>query len=260
MPDYWSNSIVKQGTSQGMGYPGTGGGTIDEIQSQIGMPPTYTAPTYTAPPAYVAPTYDEDRISALEQQKAAPGLRAARSQIEQVQGRYEENPNVKAMTLRQALAGYGLAVEQTMAGAETAAETEYGREYATKSQEAQINYQGATTTAQTQYQGALTAAQATFQGQETQYQDLFANYMKQRYGGPSATPAGTPAAKTPQYGGGAKGVSWAPSDPNAPLQDTWAQYDTWAMNLPGTGGGTGGYSWPSESPTIPSGGDSGGSD
>jgi hypothetical protein len=209
----------------------TGAGPIDAGSgfNNLNAPlPTYNAPTYTPPAPYVAPEWDESKIESLAQRKAAPGLRAARSQIQQVQGRYEENPNVKAMTLRQALAGYGLAVEQVLGGAETSAETEYGREYATKQNESQINYQGDTTTAQTKYQGALAAANASFQASLTQYQDLFQNYMKQRYGGPNATPAGTPGAGSGGKGGGTS-VKWASSTPSA---DPWAPGGAFNPGLP----------------------------
>jgi hypothetical protein len=216
-------------------HAGQGGTNLgSSFDNVIGVAPVYNAPTYTPPPDYVAPTYDEGRIESLAQQKAAPGLRAARSQIQQIQGKYEENPNVKAMTLREALAGYGLAVANVMGGAETSAESEYGREYGTQERQAEINYQGATTTAQTQFQGALASASANLQSGLTRYQDLFQNYMKQQYGGPSATPAGTPAATNKGKG---TGVNWAKSTDTS--SDPWAPGGNFNPNpAPPNAGGT----------------------
>lgn len=88
------------------------------------------------------PDYDQDRVESLAQRLAAPGIRRLRDQVQQVQGGVYDNPNVKAMTLRQALEGYGQGLEGVMGSAFGTASQIYNQEYQPKVQEATINYQG----------------------------------------------------------------------------------------------------------------------
>lgn len=88
------------------------------------------APTMGGAPTYEKPEYDESKVSALTQKRAAPGVRRLREVTQRAMGATYENPNVKRMTVRSALAGYGTGLESVMAGAGTTARAEYGQEYA----------------------------------------------------------------------------------------------------------------------------------
>lgn len=117
-------------------------------------------PEYGAIPDFVAPEWDEREINRMTQQKAAPGVRKLRGAVQQAMGRSYENPNVGRMTLRDALAGYGLGLEGVMAGAGSQALGEYGRKY------------------QTDYQGATTKYTADRQAQASVFNAAWNNYLK----------------------------------------------------------------------------------
>ena len=80
-------------------------------------------------PKFEAPKWDEKRVRRLTQSKAAPGVRRLRKSVQQIASKYYENPNVRAMTLREALGGYGQGLQSVMAGAESAANAEEQRKY-----------------------------------------------------------------------------------------------------------------------------------
>lgn len=106
-------------------------------------------------PTYTAPKYDTGRIESLAQRTAAPGIRNLRSQVQATQQGYYENPNVKAQTLRDALAGYGQGLESVMAGALATSTNMYNQEYGTKQQEEMTNYQSKFQKAMSRYQADL---------------------------------------------------------------------------------------------------------
>jgi len=106
-----------------------------------GPPARMLTPRVTAGQLEI-PEYDNQRVEALAQRAAAPGIRKLRDQVQQVQGANPENPNVKAMNLRQALAGYGSGLETVMGGALSAGTSMYGQEYDPQVAEATTNYQG----------------------------------------------------------------------------------------------------------------------
>lgn len=105
-------------------------------------------------PEMKLPPFDESRISELEQKAAAPGMRALRQSVREVQGKYYENPNVKRMTLRDALAGYGAGIENVMTGARREAQAQYEEEYRPQVQKAQMEYQAQVQGVMNQYQNA----------------------------------------------------------------------------------------------------------
>lgn len=78
------------------------------------------------------PVYDTNRVEALAQRVAAPGIRRLRNEIQNVQGANYENPNVKSMTLRHALEGYGSGLESVMGGAFQTGSGMYNQEYQPK--------------------------------------------------------------------------------------------------------------------------------
>jgi hypothetical protein len=123
--------------------------------------PAGPTPEYGEIPDFVAPEWNEREINRMTQQKAAPGVRKLRTAIQQAQSRTYENPNVGRMTLRDALAGYGLGLEGVMAGAGSQALSEYGRKY------------------QTQYEGGMAKYSADRAAQASMFNAAWNNYLKQ---------------------------------------------------------------------------------
>ncbi len=132
-----------------------GGPKTVSTQSKI-LPTDLTPPVYpTNIPTYTPPAYDTQRVQALTQLAAGPGMRNLRTQMREAQGKYYENPNVKRMTLRDAMAGYGMGMENVMGGARSQATQQYQAEYAPEVTAAQTNYQAQINQMNAQYQAAL---------------------------------------------------------------------------------------------------------
>lgn len=87
-------------------------------------------------PDFDAPEYDRRRVRQLTQEQAAPQIRKLRDTVQQAMASSYENPNVRAMTLRDALAGYGLGLEGALSGAQDRAMKEYATEYEGEYEEA----------------------------------------------------------------------------------------------------------------------------
>jgi hypothetical protein len=145
---------------------------------------TYQAPTYTAPSEYTAPVYDESRITDLTQTSSAGAIRGLRSAMQRVAGGSYANPNVRRMTLREALAGYGQGLQSAISAASETARKLYNTEYETKAEEKKINYNTAAQASQAQYQAQTQQSQAEFAAEQnrynTEYQTAWANYNTQR--------------------------------------------------------------------------------
>ncbi len=132
-----------------------GGPKTVSTQSKI-LPTDLTPPVYpTNIPTYTPPAYDTQRVQALTELAAGPGMRNLRTQMREAQGKYYENPNVKRMTLRDAMAGYGMGMENVMGGARNQATQQYQAEYAPEVAAAQTNYQAQINQMNAQYQAAL---------------------------------------------------------------------------------------------------------
>jgi hypothetical protein len=163
LPDYDPNSFNYNETLVFGTPPSYGGYTSEDV-------PTYNQ-SYTKLPTYTAPTYDENAITTLAQQRAAPGLRALRNQVNRASGVNYENPNAKRMTLRDALQGYGQGVANVINAAGQQATSEYNAKYSRQSENAANEFQSQSASvasenqyagdvAKTQYSGALTGWQA----------------------------------------------------------------------------------------------------
>jgi hypothetical protein len=132
--------------------------------------PTYKAPVYEEAvmgdmPTFTAPEYDEGAIAKKTQKYAAPGIRGLRTAMQETTAQRYDNPNVKRMTLRDALLGYGQGLESVMAGAGKTASAEYAQEYAYKYKEAGMNYATAVQAVRDKYQGQSAAKNAKFQAE-----------------------------------------------------------------------------------------------
>jgi hypothetical protein len=86
-----------------------------------------TTPGTTTPGG--VPAYDMSKVESMAQRIAAPAVRSLRNTVQDVQQGVYDNPNVKSMTIRQALAGYGQGLESAMSGALTSAAGIYNVPY-----------------------------------------------------------------------------------------------------------------------------------
>jgi len=141
--------------------------------------PKFETPEFVGPkgydvPDFNAPEYDEEEVKARTRKKAAPGLRNLRQQMNVAQTQQYENPNVKAMTMRDAMTGYGQGLESVMAGAEASARAEYGSEYALDYETAKSNYVTGVQQSRDEYEvlsrGLLASYQADVQGARMDYE------------------------------------------------------------------------------------------
>jgi hypothetical protein len=92
---------------------------------------------------YKAPEYDNQKVAAYQQKFAAAGVRRLRDQVQKAQTQAYDNPNSKRMVMRDALQGYGVGLDQVMAGAFGRATSAYNTEYQRSQHEAMTNFQAA---------------------------------------------------------------------------------------------------------------------
>ena len=78
---------------------------------------------------YSAPAYDEGRVQSLTQTSAAGAIRGLRSAMQGAANGSFANPNVRRMTLRDALAGYGQGLQSAISAASDTARGLYNTEY-----------------------------------------------------------------------------------------------------------------------------------
>lgn len=147
----------------GRSYPVGGRGAGATRTTVTGREPTMPKPEMPTIPAFKMPEWDESKIRKAAQRKAAPRLRSLRRQMEREAGRQYENPNVKRMTLRQAMEGYGLGLGSIMSEAEAAGRAEYGQEYGREFAGAQATYAAKTQAMMASYQNAFNAYLASMQ-------------------------------------------------------------------------------------------------
>jgi hypothetical protein len=129
-----------------------------------GAAPVYNAPQYRDLPTYTAPEWNEAEIDALTQKRASSGLRAMRQQVNRVSGMSADNPNMKRMTLRDALSGYGSGISNVMGSAAQVAAGEYGNKYARTSANEAAEYQSEAAKASAFNQSAAESARMGYQG------------------------------------------------------------------------------------------------
>lgn len=131
----------------------SGSGQTSAVEPTRADVPEYVAPTFEAP------EYNEGEIDALTQKKASPTIRRLRQSYQQAAMQNYENPNVKSMTLRNALQSYGLGSAQTLESAGSAAANEYNQKYSKAYQSALTNFNAKTQAALTNYQTAVNTSQ-----------------------------------------------------------------------------------------------------
>lgn len=98
---------------------------------------------------------DKRKIRSLTQQIAAPSIRKLQEGLQTGMNTKSDNPNVRRMTLREALQGYGTGLESAMSGAGGQARSEHQQELNQQNAEAQANWQAKTQSLMTAYQNAF---------------------------------------------------------------------------------------------------------
>lgn len=130
----WNNYVFKGGDR-----PDVGGGEMPDF------------PGAGDAPKLNLPEYDEKKVSALTQKRAAPSIRRLRETTQAATSGSYDNPNVKRMTVREALAGYGTGLEGIVAGAGRAASGEYGQQFAASVNAEMARFQGSLSRQAQQY-------------------------------------------------------------------------------------------------------------
>jgi hypothetical protein len=158
----------RYGYSRGGGYYGGGGGTRTSVSTT-----TFTMPRPKTPdlPTLELPKVDKRAVAALAQRAAAPGIRSLRETVQQAMGASYENPNVRRMTLREALQGYGAGLEKVMAGAQAQARQEHQQELNLLAEERQQNWRAQVQRAMDSYNKAWSEYLASAKKTTTQTSD-----------------------------------------------------------------------------------------
>lgn len=135
----------------------------------FGDTPIYQVSSEYSPKVYHAPAYDENKVRAITQEQAAPVIRGLRSAIQRVSSQRTDNPNVRKMTLREALAGYGQGLQSAISQASSTARGLYNQEYAIKSDAAKTNFGAQTEANKINYQSQTDASKINFGAQMDKY-------------------------------------------------------------------------------------------
>ncbi len=138
-PNDWS--LTPSGGS-GRAYRTSGGGGGGGSRTSISSV-QFTQPRPQAPelPTLEFAKPDKRAMAALAQKAAAPGIRGLREAVQQAAIQTYENPNVRRMTLREALQGYGAGLEKVLGGAQHQARQEHMQELQVENQQRQLNWQ-----------------------------------------------------------------------------------------------------------------------
>jgi hypothetical protein len=151
---YGSPSDIKKARLGSQGGSSRGSGSSSSRRSSTKVIRKGDAPEIPTLPTFKAPEMDKRGVRALTQKLAAPGIRTLRETVQQSMGKNYENPNVRKMTLREALQGYGTGLEKVMSGAGREARSEKMAELDLQRQEEMANFQSQTNAAMQNYQNA----------------------------------------------------------------------------------------------------------
>jgi len=113
--------------------PGTT--TVEETWSPVGQ-----APTRPTIPTLETPAFDEREVSKIAAREAAPSIRRLRDVTARAIGQNLENPNVRRMTVREALQGFGSGLGSILSGAQRAAVQQYMPRYEASVSAAQTQF------------------------------------------------------------------------------------------------------------------------
>jgi hypothetical protein len=116
--------------------------------------PNGPAPELPDLPTLEMPKVDKRKIRALTQEISAPAVRKLREGLQGAMQVKSDNPNVRRMTLREALQGYGTGLESAMQGAGGQARQEHQQELNILAKEAEANWKAKTESIMTGYNNA----------------------------------------------------------------------------------------------------------
>lgn len=105
-------------------------------------------------PEFQPPEYEEREVAQIAQRIAGPQVRRLRETTRAAitrRGPGYENPNVRRMTVRQALQGYGTGLEGIISGARRGAVAEYAQQYGPRVEAARMTYQARVQASMAQY-------------------------------------------------------------------------------------------------------------
>jgi len=139
------------------GGGGGGGGSSGNKTTKTYTTYSGSAPTMGNLPTLTMPKVDKRRIRALQQEAAAPAVRKLREGLQGAMNISTDNPNVRRMTLREALQGYGTGLEGAMAGAGSQARAEHQQELNLLATEATANYKTQVEKVAAEYNNAYNA-------------------------------------------------------------------------------------------------------
>lgn len=163
--------------------PGGGDGTT---LGRIAPPDVPTLKPYDLPergvsPVFEAPVYDETKVSRYAQEELAPQKRTLSEAYQQLVARSPTNPLARK-TMRDALRGYGTALEYAASGAKETGRERYREEYGLEFETARYGYQGATRDFEASYAAsvALAQQQADIENRNLmmQYQADYTEYLR----------------------------------------------------------------------------------
>lgn len=134
-----------------------GGGSSAGTPTTTTSRTVFTQPRPTAPtlPKLKLPKVNKRAVAALQQKHAAPGVRKLRESMQLALASGSDNPNVRRMTIREAMQGYGTGLESVMAGAYGTARSEHLADVQQEGQEAQLNWQAEVNRQNQLYQQAM---------------------------------------------------------------------------------------------------------
>lgn len=133
------DAAANRSSSSRGGYAGSSGGSKSSTTVQR-LRFTEERPEMPDTPELKMPEVDKRRIRALTQQAAAPAVRQLREGLQGAMNVHTDNPNVRRMTIREALQGYGTGLEKAMSGAGAQARGEHQQELNLKKEEAMANF------------------------------------------------------------------------------------------------------------------------
>lgn len=129
--------------------------TAGDFTAAGGAPPKPVGPKPELErPVFDEPEFDDREVSAETQRLQAPSIRKLRRQLRQTQTQRFDNPNVRRMTTRAALAGFGAGLESIQTGARREARQTVQQKYARKLDVAKTKFTADVGFAQTAYQKA----------------------------------------------------------------------------------------------------------
>lgn len=137
---YGSPSDFKRQPTSVSRYSGGGGPSGGNRTSTSTTTFTMPRPTLPKLPTLEMPRVDKRAVAALAQKAAAPGIRTLRESVQTAMNVQSDNPNVRRMTLREALQGYGAGLERVMSGANQQARSEHQQDLNLLAAERQANY------------------------------------------------------------------------------------------------------------------------